>query len=228
MTRVLIAGVSTRAAADSAARAGFDVTSLDGYADRDQHPGVRALALPRDLGLAFSARHAAAAAAAIACDAVAYLSNFENDPAAVATLAANRTLWGNPPDVLRRVRDPFAVAADVPRTRLRRASPLERSERPERSERSERSERLATETPVLRRRSRHPPVATDDRAEGVLSAAADRRDARLHRVRRGRRPRGAAGRLPSVDRRPAVRGRRRSLLRQHPRALHGSTVRARR
>ena len=97
MTRVLIAGVSTRAAADSAARAGFDVTSLDGYADRDQHPGVRALALPRDLG--------------IACDAVVYLSNFENDTTAVAALAENRTLWGNPPDVLRRVRDPFAVAA---------------------------------------------------------------------------------------------------------------------
>jgi predicted ATP-grasp superfamily ATP-dependent carboligase len=109
--RVLITGVSTRAAADSAARAGFDVTSLDGYADRDQHPAVRALALPRDLGLGFSAGHAAAAAASIECDAVAYLSNFENDPSAVAALAATRTLWGNPPDVLRRVRDPFTVAA---------------------------------------------------------------------------------------------------------------------
>ena len=87
------------------------MTSIDGYADRDQHPGVRALALPRDLGLEFSAGHAAAAAAAIECEAVAYLSNFENDPAAVAALATNRTLWGNPPDVLRRVRDPFTVAA---------------------------------------------------------------------------------------------------------------------
>ena len=111
MTRVLIAGVSTRAAADSAARAGFDVTSLDGYADRDQHPGVRALALPRDLGLEFTAHNAAAAAAAIPCDAVTYLSNFENDPAAVAALASNRRLWGNPPDVLQRTRDPFVVEA---------------------------------------------------------------------------------------------------------------------
>lgn len=109
--RVVIAGVSTRAAADSAARAGFDVTSLDGYADRDQHPGVRALALPRDFGVEFTAANAAAAAAPIECDAVAYLSNFENDPTAVAALAANRMLWGNPPDVLRRARDPFTVAA---------------------------------------------------------------------------------------------------------------------
>ena len=111
MTRVLIAGVSTRAAAASAARAGFAVTALDGYADRDQHPSVRALALPRDFELVFTAQNAAAAAASVECDAVAYLSNFENQPDAVATLAANRTLWGNPPDVLRLVRDPFAVAA---------------------------------------------------------------------------------------------------------------------
>jgi predicted ATP-grasp superfamily ATP-dependent carboligase len=110
MTRVLIAGVSTRAAADSAARAGFDVTAIDGYADRDQHPAVRAVALPRNLGASFTARHAAAAAAAIDGDAVAYLSNFENDPTAVEMLAGNRALWGNPPDVLRRARNPFTVA----------------------------------------------------------------------------------------------------------------------
>lgn len=123
MTHVLIAGVSTRAAAESAARAGFRVTALDGYADRDQHIGVRALSLPRDFAVAFDAPAAAAAASTIDADAVAYLSNFENDPGAVATLAANRRLWGNPPAVLRRARDPFAVAAlfrahDLPSPRL--------------------------------------------------------------------------------------------------------------
>ena len=92
MTHVLIAGVSTRAAAASAARAGFRVTALDGYADRDQHPGVRALSLPRDFAVAFDAPAAAAAASSISADAVAYLSNFENDVDAVTTLAANRRL----------------------------------------------------------------------------------------------------------------------------------------
>ena len=52
--RVLIVGVSTRAAAESAARAGFEVIALDAYADLDQHPSVRALSLPRDFGTAFS------------------------------------------------------------------------------------------------------------------------------------------------------------------------------
>ncbi len=47
-TRVLIAGVSTRAAAESAANAGFTVTALDAFGDLDQHPSVRSLSLPRD------------------------------------------------------------------------------------------------------------------------------------------------------------------------------------
>lgn len=110
MRRVVIAGVSTRAAADSAARAGFGVTAIDAYADRDQHPGVHAIALPRDRGLPFSPAHAASVAAAITADAAAYLSNFDNDPDAVAALGTGRVLWGNPAAVLRRVRDPFVVA----------------------------------------------------------------------------------------------------------------------
>jgi predicted ATP-grasp superfamily ATP-dependent carboligase len=110
MTRVLLAGLSTRAAAESAANAGFDVTAIDGFADRDQHPAVRALSLSRDFGLTMSAADAAHASRTIECDAVAYLSNFENHPSAVAELASGRALWGNPPEVLRRVRDPLVLA----------------------------------------------------------------------------------------------------------------------
>jgi len=40
----LICGTSTRAAAASAARAGFRVIAFDAFADRDQHPSVDALA----------------------------------------------------------------------------------------------------------------------------------------------------------------------------------------
>jgi uncharacterized protein len=103
---VLVAGVSTRAAAESAARAGFRVTAIDAFADIDQHPSVTAHSLPRT----FSAHAAAQAGRGVECDAVTYLSSFENHPKAVATLARGRILWGNPPAVLRRVRDPLALA----------------------------------------------------------------------------------------------------------------------
>ena len=123
--RVLIVGLSTRAAAESAARAGFDVTALDAYADLDQHPSVRALSLPRDFNVHPTAAAGARAARTIESDAVAYLSSFENHPRAVTMLAAGRTLWGNRAEVLRRVRDPVVVSDtlrrcgfDVPRVRL--------------------------------------------------------------------------------------------------------------
>ena len=109
-THVLIAGVSARAAAESAARADFRVTAIDAFGDLDRHPGVRSLSLPRDFDTTFSAVAAARAAREVECDAVAYVSNFENHPRAVRTLAGARTLWGNPPDVLRRVRDPALLA----------------------------------------------------------------------------------------------------------------------
>jgi predicted ATP-grasp superfamily ATP-dependent carboligase len=99
-----------RAAAASAAVAGFKVTAIDAFGDRDQHPSVHSLALPRDFGVPFSARAAARAGQRVVCDAVVYLSNFENYPPEVATLAAGRTLWGNPPAVLRRVRNPLLVS----------------------------------------------------------------------------------------------------------------------
>ena len=105
-TRVLLAGVSTRAMAESAARAGYDVTALDAFGDLDQHPGVRALSLPRDLGVDFSASALATAATDIDCDAIAYLSPFENHPSAVRRLEQHAPLWGNSAAVLEHARDP--------------------------------------------------------------------------------------------------------------------------
>ncbi|MEO8258274.1 MAG: ATP-grasp domain-containing protein [Acidobacteriota bacterium] len=107
---VLLAGISTRAMADSAARAGFAVTAIDAFGDLDQHAAVRSLSLRRDLDAPVSAAAAARAAHGIASDAVAYGSNFENHPSAVRSLAVGRSLWGNPPEVLRRVRDPRLVS----------------------------------------------------------------------------------------------------------------------
>lgn len=115
MKHVLICGTSTRAAADSAARAGFRVTAIDAYADRDQHQSVRAVSASRSPGLPAHAAALARAARAIDCDAVAYLSPFENHPHAVTALRSGRTLWGNTPQTLVRVRDPRVLAAALRR-----------------------------------------------------------------------------------------------------------------
>jgi len=106
MAHVLVAGVSTRAAAESAARAGFAVTAIDAFGDLDQHNSVHCLALAGK----FSARAAAVAAQTVECDAVVYLSSFENHPGAITTLAHGHALWGNAPEIVRRVRDPLILA----------------------------------------------------------------------------------------------------------------------
>ena len=111
----MICGTSTRAAAASAARAGFRVIAFDAFADRDQHPSVDALSTSRDFATGSTASALARAAARIEADSVVYLSPFENHPRAVTTLAAGRTLWGNSPETLRRVRDPFQLAAALRR-----------------------------------------------------------------------------------------------------------------
>jgi predicted ATP-grasp superfamily ATP-dependent carboligase len=120
--RVLIAGVTSRAAAESAARAGYDVIAIDAFGDLDQHPSVRALSLPRDFGVRFTAPAAARAGQAVECDAVMYVSSFENHPRAVGSLTAGRELLGNPPSVLRRVRDPLIVTSALRRRGLRAPS----------------------------------------------------------------------------------------------------------
>jgi predicted ATP-grasp superfamily ATP-dependent carboligase len=107
--RVLIVGISTRAAAESAARAGFDVVAIDAFGDLDQHPSVRSLSLPRDFGTPFTPRALVRAASTIATDALVYLSTLENHPRTVTALSRGRELWGNASDVLMRVRDPFLL-----------------------------------------------------------------------------------------------------------------------
>jgi predicted ATP-grasp superfamily ATP-dependent carboligase len=110
---VLICGTSTRAAAESAARSGFRVTTIDAFADLDQHPLVRALSAGRDFSAAPTASAMARAARGLDRDAVVYLSPFENHPRAVGALSAVGTLWGNSPDTLRRVRNPFMLASTL-------------------------------------------------------------------------------------------------------------------
>ncbi|HEU4586235.1 MAG TPA: ATP-grasp domain-containing protein [Gemmatimonadaceae bacterium] len=116
--RVLLVGVSTRAMAESAVRAGYDVLSVDGYGDLD-NPASPALSLRRDFGVDYTARAVASAAAGLELeyDAVCYGSTLENHPGDVALLASRAELWGNPPRVLRRARSAVTLSRLL-RTRL--------------------------------------------------------------------------------------------------------------
>jgi predicted ATP-grasp superfamily ATP-dependent carboligase len=120
----VIAGVSTRAWAASAWRAGYRVTAVDAFGDADLRSFAHVLPLRRESGVPYTADDAALAACAVRAGYAAYTSNFENHPDAVAVLARRRRLLGNPPSVLRRVRNPIllmrrlaALGFAVPETR---------------------------------------------------------------------------------------------------------------
>jgi predicted ATP-grasp superfamily ATP-dependent carboligase len=106
---VVIAGVSVRAFAESAARAGYRVSAVDAFGDLDLRAVAEARPRRRAAGAPFSAFRAAEAAQEIAAPFAAYTSNFENFPRAVSALARGRVLLGNPPAVLERVRNPIAL-----------------------------------------------------------------------------------------------------------------------
>lgn len=107
---VVIVGVSTRAFAESARRAGVACASVDAFGDLDQKALVPNLGLGRDLGRRYHAAAAAALSHRFATRAAAYVANLENHPSAVRRLAAGRRLLGNDPAVLARARDPWALA----------------------------------------------------------------------------------------------------------------------
>ena len=99
--RVLVAGVTTRPLALSAAQAGWTVIAADAFGDLDLRAAAEVL-VPRDADGLFSPAATAEASRGIAAGHVAYTSNFENYPDAVTALARGRRLLGNPASVLRR------------------------------------------------------------------------------------------------------------------------------
>jgi predicted ATP-grasp superfamily ATP-dependent carboligase len=106
---VLVAGVTTRALAVSARRAGYKVTAVDAFGDLDLRAASEVIVLRPEPSTRFTPLEAAGAAQAVDADFAVYTSNFENYPDAVACLARGRRLLGNPPEVLVRVRNPIEL-----------------------------------------------------------------------------------------------------------------------
>jgi len=114
---VLILGASTRAAAQSAFRAGLAPLCGDQFADAD----LRAIAPVLEIA-DYPRGMVGAAAQAPDCPWM-YTGGLENHPSLVGQIAAARPLWGNGAEVLERVRNPWEVArvleeAGLPACRL--------------------------------------------------------------------------------------------------------------
>jgi len=107
---IVIVGASARAAAFSARRAGLSPVTADLFADVDLQancPTSRVERYPTGLLKVMRALPAAGEGGSAAWM---YTGGLENWPRLVARLAAARTLYGNGPDVLRRVRDPAVLS----------------------------------------------------------------------------------------------------------------------
>jgi predicted ATP-grasp superfamily ATP-dependent carboligase len=106
--RILIAGLTTRAIAESAVRAGATIVAVDYFGDLDQERLCEIHSL-RGRGLGYAPAAILETARTLAYDAVVYCGGLENHPDVVAELARGRVLLGNPPETLRRVREPIAL-----------------------------------------------------------------------------------------------------------------------
>jgi predicted ATP-grasp superfamily ATP-dependent carboligase len=123
---ILIVGASARAAAHSALRAGFAPVAIDRFGDADLRGVCSARVIedyPDGLVDAFTSGDT------FTSDTTAlpwmYTGALENYPELIHRLAARRPLWGNPADVVRRVRDPWQLhdaltGADIPTPSVRR------------------------------------------------------------------------------------------------------------
>lgn len=101
--RLLIVGASGRAAAASALRAGFEPFVIDIFADADTvrlSPTLKCDPVDYPHGFVELAKHAPPGPWM-------YTGGLENHPDVVAAISETRPLWGNPPEKLAEVRDPF-------------------------------------------------------------------------------------------------------------------------
>ena len=232
---VLVAGVSTRAAAESAARAGFAVTAIDAFGDLDQHASVRALSLGRSFHRArggarrpehrvrrgrvplelreSSRRPSARSPRGGRCGGTRLRCS---DACAIRCWSRRRSAAG---------------AAPCPRCTSRRSAPCPiRTSRPALSVKSASPDvnAAAARGQAGAERWLVKPLASGgghrvrpwrwrrEPAARLLPAGVRRWDARFGGVRRGRRARGADRRVTPAGRRARLRGGGIPVLREHP------------
>mgnify|MGYP000897798595 CR=1 FL=1 len=107
--RTLLVGVSTRALAESAVRAGMDAVAVDYFGDLDQRRLIPALAVGRDFGLPFDEGSIYKVCLLFDYDGVIYTGGADIKPALIDQISRGKLLFGNDSKVLRQVRDPLSL-----------------------------------------------------------------------------------------------------------------------
>ena len=108
---ILLAGITVRMLAEMATRAGYAVVSLDYFGDADLRGLCPGISLRCDHNISYTPDALVNAANGLDAPAVVYCASLENHPNHVARLAQKRTLLGNAPETLVRVRDTRQLAA---------------------------------------------------------------------------------------------------------------------
>ncbi|NPV76292.1 MAG: ATP-grasp domain-containing protein [Anaerolineae bacterium] len=109
--KILTAGVSVRAMAESAAKSGYPVVALDAFGDFDLRSFCEGYSLARDFQVFYSANGLLRASRTLEFDALAYTANLENFPGVVKNFSRSAIVLGNGAEVLERVRNWPALSA---------------------------------------------------------------------------------------------------------------------
>jgi uncharacterized protein len=112
---ILVAGISVRAIVESAVNSGYSVLALDAFGDRDLRTLAETRSLHRDFHVRYSAQELYNASRQLAFDAAVYLSDLENHPDILSRLAITRRILGNPPPVVKAVRNWAPLFAELRR-----------------------------------------------------------------------------------------------------------------
>ena len=118
--RVLILGASTRAAACSALRAGFEPVCVDQFADADLQEmaevhSVDSLSVTRGA----TSNSLLSTIQELAELPIIYAGGMENQPGLIQLLETDRTIWGSTRETIERVRDPQGLAGGLAEVKQR-------------------------------------------------------------------------------------------------------------
>lgn len=112
---ILLVGASVRALMESAAYSGYEVTGIDFFGDIDSSWRGKAISLARDYKLPANVINLLGVAQELENNGLVYAAGPENHPDALSYWDVQGKLLGNPPTVLKMVRNPWLLQESLAR-----------------------------------------------------------------------------------------------------------------